>query len=151
MRFNFVWCCTGTEVFNLIMKKTLPNSPMFRVMLFSIVALLAARLGATESAKPYNVLFVIIDDHGAGLTDVLRADSPVHTPNMSRLAARGTWFTNAYTNSPACCPSRTSFLTGVQATRSGVYYNGQAYRRAGAHVTGRIAIGPWVTLLLRRP
>jgi len=116
------------------MKKTLPNSPMFRVMLFSIVALLAARLGATESAKPYNVLFVIIDDHGAGLTDVLRADSPVHTPNMSRLAARGTWFTNAYTNSPACCPSRTSFLTGVQATRSGVYYNGQAYRRAGTWI-----------------
>lgn len=87
------------------------------------------------AGRPFNVLFVIIDDHGPGLHDVLNARSPVQTPNMQRLAARGTWFTHAYVDAPACCPSRTAFLTGVHATRSGVYYNNQAYRRAGTWIS----------------
>ena len=81
------------------------------------------------TGRRYNVLFVIIDDHGPGLHNVLNAASPVQTPNMRRLAARGTWFTHAYVDSPACCPSRTAFITGVHGTRSGVYFNNQAYRR----------------------
>ena len=75
-----------------------------------------------------NVLFILIDDHGSMLHDV-RQPSRVHTPNLQRLADRGTWFTQAYVDAPACCPSRTAFLTGVHATKSGVYYNSQAYRR----------------------
>lgn len=100
---------------------------------------MAGRLGAQPSVsgsvkpvtgRPWNVLFVIIDDHGPNLHAVLTAGSPVHTPNLQRLAARGTWFTHGYADAPACCPSRTAFLTGVHATKSGVYYNNQAYRRA---------------------
>lgn len=53
------------------------------------------------------------------LHDVFQT-SPVHTPNMQRIASRGTWFTHAYVDAPACCPSRTAFLTGVHATKSGV-------------------------------
>jgi arylsulfatase A-like enzyme len=84
---------------------------------------------APQSKRPYNVLFVMIDDHGPGLHSVLNSKSPVPTPNMERLASRGTWFTHGYVDSPACCPSRTALLTGVHATNSGVYYNSQAYRR----------------------
>lgn len=80
------------------------------------------------TGRPYNVLFLIIDDHGSGLHDVFQ-NSQVHTPNMQRLAKRGTWFSHAYVDAPACCPSRTAFLTGVHAAKSGVYYNNQAYRR----------------------
>ncbi len=87
------------------------------------------------TGRPFNVLFVIIDDHGPGLHDVFNAGSPVHTPNMRRLAARGAWFTHAYVDSPACCPSRTAFLTGVHAARSGVYYNNHAYRRASSWIS----------------
>ena len=86
--------------------------------------------------RPPNVLFIIIDDHGAGLHDVLNHDSPVHTPNMRRLAARSTWFSRAYVDSPACNPSRTAFLTGVHASDSGVYYNSQAYRRTTSWISG---------------
>jgi arylsulfatase A-like enzyme len=59
----------------------------------------------------------------------------VPTPNLRRLAARGTWFTHGYVDSPGCCPSRTAFLTGVHATRSGVYYNSQAYRRTQSWIS----------------
>jgi arylsulfatase A-like enzyme len=94
-----------------------------------------SNVGATEArARPLNVLFLIIDDHGPALHDVLQS-SPVRTPNLRRLAARGTWFTHAYVDAPACCPSRTAFLTGVHAARSGVYYNNHAYRRTPAAIS----------------
>ena len=78
-------------------------------------------------AKP-NVLVILIDDHPFNFTDVYQ-DGPVPTPNMKRLAARGTWFSRGYNDAPICCASRTALLTGVHATRSGVYYNNHAYRR----------------------
>jgi arylsulfatase A-like enzyme len=45
----------------------------------------------------------------------------VHTPNMDRLASRGVLFTNAHCAAPVCRPSRTSLLTGVRPSTSGVY------------------------------
>jgi arylsulfatase A-like enzyme len=90
--------------------------------------------GSSPERRP-NVLLVIIDDHKPDLHDVFNAASPVRTPNMQRLAARSTWFTHAYVDSPACCPSRTAFLTGVHAAKSGVYYNSQAYRRASTWIS----------------
>ena len=47
----------------------------------------------SRPAKPYNVLVVIIDDVAANLNSVEDSSSPVRTPNMERLAAKGTWFT----------------------------------------------------------
>ena len=82
---------------------------------------------AAPAARP-NVLIVLIDDHPYNFTDV-HQKSHVATPHMRRLAARGTWFANAYNDAPICCASRTALLTGVHSTRSGVYYNNHAYRR----------------------
>ena len=78
---------------------------------------------------------VIIDDVAANLNSVDSPESPVRTPNLERLARRGTWFANAYNDAPVCAGSRTALLTGVHATRSGVYYNTQAYRRAGTWIS----------------
>jgi arylsulfatase A-like enzyme len=104
---------------------------------FALGALTAGSVstGAAEPG-PYNVLVILIDDHKPDLHDVYQADSPVPTPNMRRLAERGTWFTQGYVDSPACCPSRTALLTGVHTTRSGVYYNSHAYRRAQSWIAG---------------
>jgi arylsulfatase A-like enzyme len=45
--------------------------------------------------------------------DVGYAGNPdVRTPNMDRLAAEGTSFPHTYANTPLCCPSRASLLTG---------------------------------------
>jgi arylsulfatase A-like enzyme len=76
-----------------------------------------------------NVLIIMVDDMPFNFTDTLQP-SHVHTPNMQRLAARGTWFSRAYNDAPICNASRTALLTGVHSTRSGVYYNNGAYRRA---------------------
>jgi arylsulfatase A-like enzyme len=104
-----------------------------RSMLVFFFLLIPALAAGAAPAKPFNVLFLIIDDHGAQLHDVAQR-SLVPTPNLQRLAARGMWFNRAYVDAPACCPSRTAFLTGVHAAKSGVYYNNHAYRRAAGPI-----------------
>ena len=46
-----------------------------------------------------------------------------HTPNMDRLAALGTSFSNAYCNSPQCAPSRASFWSGQYVHRVQAWNN----------------------------
>ncbi len=52
------------------------------------------------------------------------------TPNMDRLAERGVTFTRAYCQAPSCNPSRTSLMTGLRPSTTGVYGNGHAWRKA---------------------
>jgi arylsulfatase A-like enzyme len=82
---------------------------------------------AGQGRRP-NVLFLIIDDHPANMVSVLN-ESIVKTPNLERLAGRGTWFTRAYNAAPVCAASRAAFLTGVHPSRSGVYHNVHGWRR----------------------
>jgi arylsulfatase len=47
----------------------------------------------------------------------------ISTPNIDRLAQKGTTFNNAYTNSPWCLPSRCSLATGLYPHNNGSYSN----------------------------
>jgi len=58
-----------------------------------------------------NILFVMADQLGAPALAAYR-DSNIKTPNIDRLAAKGTVFENAYCNSPLCSTSRVSMLSG---------------------------------------
>lgn len=74
-------------------------------------------LGAAD-AKPLNVVFFLADD--LGVTDI----APYHssgfyeTPNLAKLAASGTTFTNAYAACPVCSPTRSAVLTGQYPART---------------------------------
>lgn len=58
-----------------------------------------------------NTLVILSDEHQARAMGC--AGHPfVSTPNLDRLAARGTRFTNAVTPSPICVPTRAAFATG---------------------------------------
>ena len=81
------------------------------------------------SARYRNVLLIVLDDMNDWTS--LLSDTQVQTPNLERLARRSMVFTRAYCPSPACGPSRTSFLTGLRPSTSGVYFNNQSYRDAG--------------------
>lgn len=77
-----------------------------------------------------NVLLIQTDEHRPDAMSW--AGHPfVETPNLDRLAERGTAFTNAYCNSPLCAPSRASFATGqyvheIDAWDNARPYHGQA-------------------------
>ncbi len=65
-------------------------------------------------------MLILIDD----LNDwvgCLGGHPQASTPHMDRLAGRGTLFTNAHCQAPLCNPSRTSFLTGLRPSTTGVY------------------------------
>ncbi|MCM8532678.1 MAG: sulfatase [Lentisphaeraceae bacterium] len=81
-----------------------------------ILALLCS--SALCANKP-NVILILADD--LGITDTTVGGSKYYqTPNFEKLAARGVYFTNAYTASPLCSPTRASILTGQSPARNGI-------------------------------
>jgi arylsulfatase A-like enzyme len=81
----------------------------------------------------------------------------VRTPNLERIAARGTVFERAYCNNPICMPARATMFTGMLPRDHGLVINGQTLRRdvptlpgilaeAGyrSHAAGKLHLTPWV-------
>ena len=75
---------------------------------------------------PYNVLFIMADEHQQKAAGCY-GHPFVRTPTLDMLAASGTRFTNAYTNSPICVPARASFATGREVHEIGYWDNAHAY------------------------
>ncbi len=66
-----------------------------------------------------NVLFITTDQQHWNTLGFLNPE--VKTPNLDRLAARGTYFPRAYTVNPTCTPTRCSWLTGTYPSQHGAY------------------------------
>ena len=77
------------------------------------------RCSAAEGAAP-NVLMIAIDDLNDWI-GCMGGHPNAITPNMDRLAATGTLFTNAHCQAPICGPSRASLFTGLRPSTSGIY------------------------------
>ena len=74
-----------------------------------------------DGSEQYNVLFIMVDD----LSPMLGCygHTEMHTPNIDRIAQRGTLFNRAYCQYPLCNPSRISMLTGLRPDTTGVFSN----------------------------
>jgi iduronate 2-sulfatase len=83
-----------------------------------IAMLLPAQNAAAEAPRP-NVLFIISDDLTATALSCY-GNTVCETPNIDRLAARGTRYTRAYCQATYCGPSRASFLSGYYPHATGV-------------------------------
>ena len=82
---------------------------------------------ATDAADKPNVLFISVDDLNDWI-GCLGGHPQAQTPNIDRLAASGTLFTNAHCPAPACNPSRGAIMTGISPHVSGLYDNRQKMR-----------------------
>ncbi len=103
-----------------IMLPLIPMKRTFALLLGCLLAGLWAGSAEAATAKKPNVLFLAVDD----LNDWVGAFGGhplVKTPNIDKLAKRGTVFLNANCQSPLCNPSRTSLMLSVRPTTSGVY------------------------------
>lgn len=76
---------------------------------------------ATEhgTGRKPNVLFILVDDQEKTEIECYNGKGKVLTPNMNRIAAEGVRFTNGYSTSPLCMPTRYTCLTGRYAGRCG--------------------------------
>lgn len=94
--------------------------------------------------KPTNFLILMADEHSRKIFGCY-GNPYVKTPNLDRLAARGTRFTDAYTTCPICVPARASFATGLYPHVTGNWDNafpylgephswGHRLQEAGIHV-----------------
>ncbi len=79
----------------------------------------AASLFAQAARRKPNFIVIYTDDQGIGDLGCYGAPD-VQTPNLDRLARSGVRFTNWYSNSPVCSPSRCALLTGEYPWRHGI-------------------------------
>ena len=70
-----------------------------------------------------NVIIVYADDLGFGDLSCYGSHQ-ISTPNLDRLCAEGLKFTNAYSTSAVCTPSRYSILTGRYPFRNSRAHTG---------------------------
>ncbi len=73
-----------------------------------------------------NVLLILSDEHARDAAGCY-GHPIVRTPNLDRLAASGTRFSNAYTPCPICIPARAALATGHYVHRIGYWDNGIPY------------------------
>jgi len=83
-----------------------------------VIAFLSYNLSLFAQDKP-NVIIFFTDDQG--YQDVGVFGSPlIKTPNLDKMAKEGVKFTDFYSASPVCSPSRAALLTGAYPPRVGV-------------------------------
>jgi len=99
-------------------------SPRFLVRFAAGLIALGALFDVASSSQaadaPPNVVLIFVDDLGYGdLASFGAAD--IRTPNIDRLAADGTKFTNFYVAQPVCTASRAALMTGCYSNRVGLF------------------------------
>lgn len=85
----------------------------------SSALMLAASVCSAADGRPLNVLFLAVDDLRTELS--CYGVEGIKSPNIDRLATRGTVFDRAYCQQAVCSPSRTSLLTGLRPDSTKVY------------------------------
>ena len=82
-----------------------------------------SQLLAARSAKP-NIVFIMADDLGWQELGCY-GQKKIRTPNIDRLAAEGMKFTDGYSGSAVCAPSRCNLMTGKHGGHAFVRNNGE--------------------------
>ncbi len=76
-----------------------------------LLLLVIASAGCTQVQSP-NVIYILADDLGYGELGSY-GQMLIQTPHLDQLAANGMRFTQHYSGSPVCAPSRCTLLTGL--------------------------------------
>src|SRR5680860_868294 len=88
----------------------------------------AVTVCTASEGKP-NIIIIMADDLGYSdlscyrnnITDQNGSLPSSMTPNIDKLANEGMLFTDFYSGSAVCSPSRSALITGRNATRNGIY------------------------------
>jgi arylsulfatase A-like enzyme len=89
-------------------------------MICLTLTLFALTVISLQAAEKPNIVLILADDLGWSDTTLYGNTKFYQTPNVERLAKRGTTFTKAYSASPLCSPTRASLMTGLHPARIGI-------------------------------
>ena len=78
---------------------------------FGLTLLPTGSLFSRSHRRKPNIVYILADDLGYNELGAY-GQKRIHTPNLDRLAAEGMKFTDHYSGSPVCAPSRCTLLTG---------------------------------------
>jgi arylsulfatase A len=78
--------------------------------------------GFAEDKNP-NIIFILADDMGYGDPGCY-GQKEIKTPNIDKLAGNGVRFTQAYSGSTVCAPSRCALMTGYHTGKAIIRNNG---------------------------
>lgn len=94
----------------------------FVLTLMAVVLLPGTALAEVKRDRPRHILLLMCDQYRYDALGCLGNPLAI-TPNLDRLAERGTLFTRTYCQNPVCVPSRTSMLLGRYCHSTGVFAN----------------------------
>jgi arylsulfatase A len=97
------------------------------------ICLLLQTSVSLAAERPPNIIYILADDLGYGDLGCYNRQSKIPTPNLNRLAAEGTRFTDAHAPTSVCTPTRYAILTGRYSWRTRLQ---------------RGVLGPWGTPLI---
>ena len=86
--------------------------------------LVSASVVQAQDDRPPNIILIMADDLGAAETGAT-GSTTIKTPNIDRLFAEGMRFTQGYSGSTVCAPSRCTLLTGLHTGHAQVRGNGE--------------------------
>ncbi len=109
-----------SERFTIMMKPACPTTVVAVTLLLLTVlrplglSPLQGTLCTADSQRPPkpNLIFILADDLAQGDLGCY-GQRRIQTPNLDRMAAEGTRYTQAYCGTSVCAPSRTSLMTGL--------------------------------------
>src|SRR5688572_18619516 len=81
-------------------------------VLFFVLWLTGASHAQQKLRSKVNIIFILADDLGYGDLSCY-GQKHFKTTHIDRLAAEGMRFTNHYSGSPVCAPSRSALMTGL--------------------------------------
>ncbi len=95
------------------------------VVVFALAGLLTAQArGAKGKAvRQPNIIFILGDDLGYGELGCY-GQKLIQTPNIDRMAEEGMRFTQCYSGSTVCSPSRSTLITGLHTGHTPIRNNG---------------------------
>jgi len=87
------------------------------VLAVALGGVVQAARGAEASPPKPNILWITCEDIGPHLG--CYGDTYADTPNLDRLAAKGTVYLHAWSNAPVCAPARTAIISGMYPPSTG--------------------------------
>jgi hypothetical protein len=132
------------SVFREASAATVPGA----LLLACIAASVPAAAPQTPRPDAPNIIFIMADDLGYGELGSY-GQKRIRTPRLDRMAAEGMRFTQFYSGSPVCAPSRGTLLTGLHTGHAYVRDNHELGGFRDEEERGQLALPPDTPTLAR--